>query len=194
MIDEANGPSATQLRPVCHDTLPWLISFFRQIYGPLAGSTHQEVCMRSSRELDWPFIGTWHLVSYESRDEAGGVEHPLGREVIGQLMYDAEGNMSAFVARANVPPFASGDLSGGSDAEVRSAFDGFVAYFGTYSFNLRAGVVIHHVRSASYPNWTGTEQVRYFKAEGQRLVLSTPIREGSRHLTAVLIWERPRDR
>jgi hypothetical protein len=27
MIDEANDPSATQLRPVCHDTLPWLIFF-----------------------------------------------------------------------------------------------------------------------------------------------------------------------
>jgi hypothetical protein len=73
-------------------------------------------------------------------------------------------------------------------------FDGFVAYFGTYSFNLSAGMVIHHVRSASFPNWTGTEQVRYFKAEGQRLVLSTPISDGGRHLTAILIWERARDR
>jgi hypothetical protein len=146
--------------------------------------------MRSSKELGWPFIGTWHLVSYESRDEAGGVEYPLGQELVGQLMYDAEGNMSAFVARANVPPFASGDLRGGTDAEVRSAFDGFVAYFGTYSFNLSAGMVIHHVRGASFPNWTGTEQVRYFKVEGQRLVLSTPISVDGRHLTAILIWDR----
>ena len=118
----------------------------------------------------------------------------MGREVVGQLMYDAEGNMSGLVARASVPPFASGDLRGGTDAEVRAAFDGFVAYFGTYSFNLSAGMVIHHVRSASFPNWTGTEQVRYFKAEGQRLVLSTPISDGGRHLTAILIWERARDR
>jgi hypothetical protein len=109
-------------------------------------------------------------------------------------MYDAEGNMSALVARANVPVFASGDFRGGTDAEVRAAFDGFVAYFGTYSFNLSAGMVIHHVRSASFPNWTGTEQVRYFKAEGQRLVLSAPISEGGRCVTAILIWERARER
>jgi lipocalin-like protein len=146
--------------------------------------------MRSSEAVDWPFIGTWRLVSYESRDEAGGVQHPMGREVVGQLMYDAEGNMSALVARANVPPFASGDSCIGTDAEVRAAFDGFVAYFGTYSFNLSAGTVIHHVRGASFPNWTGTEQVRYFTAEGQRLVLSTPISVDSRHVTAILIWER----
>jgi hypothetical protein len=25
--DEANGPLAVQLQSVCHDTLPWLISF-----------------------------------------------------------------------------------------------------------------------------------------------------------------------
>src|SRR5439155_803022 len=27
LIDEANGPIAMQLQRVCHDTLPWLISF-----------------------------------------------------------------------------------------------------------------------------------------------------------------------
>lgn len=146
--------------------------------------------MQSSGEPGWPFTGTWHLVSYESRDEAGGVEYPFGRDVVGQLMYDAEGNMSAFVGRANVPPFASGDFSDGTDAEVRAAFDGFFAYFGTYSFNLSAGTVIHHVRNASFSGWTGTEQVRYFKGEGQRLVLSAPIREDGRNVTAILVWER----
>jgi len=158
----------------------------------LAGAVadNQAFCVRPSKEVTWPFIGTWRLVSYESRNEGGGVEYPLGREVVGQLMYDGEGNMSALVARADVPPFASGDLRGGTDAEVRAAFDGFVAYFGTYSFDLRAGTVTHHVRSASFPNWTGTEQVRYFKAEGMRLLLSTPIVVDGRHVTAILIWER----
>ena len=138
----------------------------------------------------WPFIGTWRLVSYESRDDAGGVQYPMGRKVVGRLTYDEEGNMSALVARANVPPFASGDFRGGTEAEVRAAFDGFVAYFGTYTFNASAGAVIHHVESASFPNWTGTEQIRYFKAEGERLVLSSPMREDGRNVTAILIWER----
>lgn len=149
--------------------------------------------MRSSKEPGWPFIGTWRLVSYESQDEAGDVEYPFGRKPVGQLMYDAEGNMSAFVARANVPPFASGDLRGGTDSEVRTAFDGFFAYFGTYTFNLGAGMVTHRVRSSSFPDWTGTEQVRYFKAEGPRLLLSTPISEGGRNLTVSLVWERAKD-
>jgi|ERR1039457_3441161 hypothetical protein len=118
----------------------------------------------------WPFIGTWRLVSYESQDDAGGVHYPMGRKVVGRLTYDKQGNMSALVSRADVSPFASGDFRGATEAEVRAAFDGFVAYFGTYTFNQSADVVTHHVESASFPNWTGTEQIRYVKAEGQRLV------------------------
>jgi len=26
-VDKANGPIAEYVQPVCHDTLPWLISF-----------------------------------------------------------------------------------------------------------------------------------------------------------------------
>ena len=149
--------------------------------------------MRSSEGVNWPFIGTWRLVSYEFRDQAGEVEYPFGREAVGQLMYDVKRNMSAFVARASVAPFVSGDWGSGTDAEVRAAFDGFVGYFGAYSFDLNRGTVIHHVRSASFPNWTGTDQVRYFKAEGRRLALSAPIIVDGRDVTAVLIWERATD-
>jgi len=102
--------------------------------------------------------------------------------------------MSAFVARANVPPFASADFRSGMDSEVRAAFSGFFAYFGNYTFDLSAGVVTHHLHCSSFPNWTGTKQVRYFKVEGELLVLSTPITEGGRHLIAILTWERATER
>lgn len=146
--------------------------------------------MRTSEQPQWQFVGAWRLVSFESRDEAGNVQYPFGQDVEGQLWYDSNGNMSALVAQANVPPFASGDLRGGTDAEVRAAVEGFVGYFGTYSVDLAAGTVTHHVRGASFPNWVGTKQVRYFRAEGQRLVLSSPVSIGGRQGTAILVWER----
>lgn len=99
--------------------------------------------------------------------------------------------MSAFLAQRNVPLFASGDLSGGTDVEVRAAFDGFFGYFGHYSVNLAEGTVTHHIRGASFPNWTGQEHVRYFRADGPRLVLWTPqIGVEGRKVTMVAIWER----
>ena len=72
----------------------------------LGGTTRfmsQGCRMRTAEQPQWPFVGTWRLVSFESRDEDGNVEYPFGRDVAGQLSYDANGNMSALVARANVP-------------------------------------------------------------------------------------------
>ena len=145
----------------------------------------------NAKSLDWPFVGTWRLVSFESRDEAGGLQYPMGPDVSGQLMYDAQGNMSALLAQADMPRFASSDLHGGTDAEVRAAFIGFFGYFGTYSFNLREGTVTHHVRGASFPNWAGADQLRFFKAKGPHLVLSAPpISIEGHQLITTLIWER----
>jgi lipocalin-like protein len=137
------------------------------------------------------FVGTWRLVSYESRDSAGAVQYPFGQGVVGQLSYDAGGKMSAMLMKPDRPLFASQDLRRGTDVEVRAAFDGFIAYFGTYTVDATKGMVTHHVRAASYPNWVGGDQVRYYKFDGTRLVLSTPpIQMGSRTLTTVLVWQR----
>jgi hypothetical protein len=76
------------------------------------------------------FVGAWRLVSYESRDSAGGVQYPLGQGAVGQLLFDANGHMSAMLMKPDRPLFASHDLHRGTDAEVRAAFDGFIAYFG----------------------------------------------------------------
>jgi len=70
------------------------------------------------------FAGTWRLVSYESRDSAGKVEYPWGRDAIGRLSYDARNNMSAMLMKPGRPLFASQDLRRGTDAEVRAAYLG----------------------------------------------------------------------
>ena len=51
---------------------------------------------------------------------------------------------------------------------------GFLAYFGTYTVDEKAGVVVHHVEGASFPNWIGTDQRREFTLSGRRLTLRTP--------------------
>ncbi|MDE3155039.1 MAG: lipocalin-like domain-containing protein [Acidobacteriota bacterium] len=139
------------------------------------------------------FVGAWRLISFESRDSGGRVHHPLGEDVVGQLLYDASGNMSAILMRPDRPRFASEDLRRGTDAEVRAAFDGFVAYFGTYTVDAEKATVTHHVRAAAYPNWVGGDQTRHYRFEGPRLVLSTPaLQVGGQSLTSTLVWERLR--
>jgi hypothetical protein len=111
--------------------------------------------------------------------------------VSGLLVYDAGGNMSAHVIKKNRPFFAANDPDRGTDAEVRAAFEGYAAYFGTYTIDPATQTVTHHVCGAWYPNWIGHDQVRHFKFDGNRLLLSTrSLISGSESLEYVLTWER----
>jgi hypothetical protein len=136
-------------------------------------------------------VGTWRLVSLEARDSTGQFHYPSGQKVSGLLVYDAGGNISAHVMRNDRPLFASNDAARSTDAEVRAAFEGYDSYFGTYTIDLGRQTVTHHVRGASYPNWTGSDQLRHFKFNGSRLLLSTPpLVVGGQSLEYVLTWER----
>ena len=138
-------------------------------------------------------VGTWRLVSFESRTTGGEMRYQLGRAARGQLLYDAAGHMSAQLMDPERPQFASGDMARGSDAEVRAAMVGYIAYYGTYTLDLSRGVVTHHVQGALFPNWVGGDQVRYFRLDGDRLTITTPpIRIGGEDSTTVLVWERAR--
>lgn len=135
--------------------------------------------------------GTWRLVSYEARTASGETRYPLGHHVVGQLFYDLHGNMSAHVLRLDRPTFASDDSGSGTDAEVRAAFEGHTSYFGTYAIDPSARTVTHHVDGASYPNWMGHDQIRYYRVDGSHLVLSTPrILFRGESLEYILTWER----
>jgi len=99
--------------------------------------------------------------------------------------------MSGHVMRVDRPTFASDDWGSGTDAEVRAAFEGHVSYFGTYTIDTSARTVTHHVRGASYPNWMGHDQIRYYRIDASHLVLSTPpILDRREWLKYILTWER----
>ena len=137
------------------------------------------------------FIGTWKLVAAEYRGDDEGVHYLLGTHPIGQIMYDERGYMSAQLMDADRPAFASNDWLKGSPAEVAAAFKGHRAYFGTYDVDEKAGAVTHHVQGSSFPNWIGTDNVRYYEFAGDRLILRTvPMLMGGRHVIGRLVWER----
>ena len=54
------------------------------------------------------FIGTWRLISSEFRRSNGEVTYPMGINVAGMLMYDADGNMSAQIMRVDRNVFSMG--------------------------------------------------------------------------------------
>src|SRR5471030_2805954 len=108
-----------------------------------------------------PLVGTWTLLSLGSQSAAGEMSHPFGEDARGLLMYDAHGRMSVVLTRADRPVFASDDPARGTPAEIKAAYEGFNAYYGTYSIDEARGTVTHHVEANSFPNWVGTDQQRF---------------------------------
>ena len=137
-----------------------------------------------------PLIGTWRLISWETRSVDGQkISYPLGKDAVGYIMYNEDGYMFVAIMRPNRVRFAAGDLLGGSTEEKTQAVDTYVSYCGRYEFN--GGTVIHHVDLSLFPNWVGVEQERLVELRGNRLTLSThPILLGGMQQTAHLIWER----
>src|ERR1700689_1129495 len=126
-----------------------LIGFGLQMSAP---------CGAVASGLTNELVGTWRLVQYLDTDASGKVTYPFGEKPIGYLVYDLTGHMTPQVMRTPAPPrFASGEDAKGTEAEVRAAYDGFVAYFGTYRVDEAKRVVTHVVEGSLRPSYVGTD-------------------------------------
>ncbi|GHO87336.1 lipocalin-like domain-containing protein [Dictyobacter formicarum] len=135
-------------------------------------------------------IGTWKLVSVELRYSDGDVRYPWGTHAKGHLLYSAEGYMSAVIASAERPLFATEDVLTGSVEEQAQAARSYVSYGGPYE--LHGNEVTHHVEVSLFPNWVGQAQLRYIEAlDNKQLILrSAPILANGKQATGYLIWRR----
>ena len=139
------------------------------------------------------FLGAWKLLSFEFRRSDGGVNYPLGKDAVGLLMYDATGYMSVHLMSPNRKSFAVSDQLKGTPEEMKSAFEGFIAYFGIYEIDEEKATVVHHVKGSLFPNLVGKDQKRLFKFSGDKLELTAPAKPwGGVPMTGVLLWERVR--
>jgi len=136
-------------------------------------------------------VGTWRLVSYDTRTTAGVTSYPLGQDLAGLAIYLPNGRVSIQFMRRDRPAFKSGDAWRGTLEEERAAFEGFFGYAGRYTIDATRSVVTHHLEIASAPNYVGIDLVRTFSMSGNRLTLRTPERQlAGQTSTSTLVWER----
>lgn len=135
--------------------------------------------------------GVWRLVSSEFRTSSGKVIYPLGDDAQGLAIFSDSGYMSAQLMRQNRPVFASGDQASGTPEEVQAALQGYVAYYGPCEVDVEQKTLTTQVEGSMYPNWVGSQQLRYYELTDKQLVLrTTPIAFGDEEFTGVLTWER----
>lgn len=142
----------------------------------------------AARKAADEFIGAWKLVSLERRTAAGEVSYPLGANPVGRLAYDPLGRMSAQLMRPDRPRFQSAVAGGGSSEEKLAAFNGYIAYYGSYTVSPADHTVIHHVEASLFPNWVGTDLRRSYEFSGSQLIL----RVAGQGTESKVVWERAR--
>jgi hypothetical protein len=131
-------------------------------------------------------VGTWKVVKYEDHEPDGTIRHPYGENPLGYFVYDPTGHLSIHIMRT--PPLKSfpGMRDGtGDPARYQEAFLAYVAYFGSYTVDAAKSTVTHHVEGSLRPDYTGTDQVRPFRIEGDRLIIE--IRQGQQYLRRELV-------
>ena len=116
-------------------------------------------------------IGWWQLVSFEEREANGKIIHPYGEHPAGLLVYDAGGRMSVQVMRRDRRIMSTDDLNEVAPGELKSAIEGFTAFFGRYEVDEKAGIITHMVEGHVLPNSVGKSLKRRFELAADRLVL-----------------------
>jgi hypothetical protein len=145
----------------------------------------------AARSADNPLIGTWKLKSYVREVAATGERYnERGEHPNGYLSYAADGRMYAIItwdSRA-----APGDVVPTNEERVR-LFSTMISYAGTYTFDEEK--VVHHVDISWNQNWTGTDQVRFYKLDGNTLTITSALARNftdGREGRSILVWERLR--
>lgn len=129
-------------------------------------------------------IGSWRLISQETRYVDGRREATRGTHPDGILIYDAYGNLSVQLVRSG-EPYETLNL-----ADFDTAMEQYHGYFGTYEVDETAGIVYHHIVGAAFLPYRGTSQVRHFKLEGNRLTLYAEATTPGDDTARYIIWER----
>lgn len=131
-------------------------------------------------------VGIWKLVSVVYEDVQTKERTPvLGQHPKGCQIATPKGRWLALVT-------GEGRKVPETDAERSNALRSMIAYTGRY--RLEDGKIITKVEAAWNEAWVGTEQSRFYRFEGDRLLLESPPQPHPNLLGKVVriivIWER----
>ena len=130
------------------------------------------LCTLPVAAADTDIVGTWRLQSWVAQDqESGATVDVFGANPSGYMIYTPGGRVTVNLTAEGRKPL-SGDRFSSPVEERALAFSTSIAYSGTYT--LKGDAVTHRVEIASFPNWVGTEQVRFARVDGDTLTMKTP--------------------
>jgi Lipocalin-like domain len=134
-------------------------------------------------------VGTWKLVSAVSEDLSTGQKTNIYKGTpVGFIAYSPDGRIMTVIVDADRKKPA-GAVATAPEAEA--LFRSMAAYAGTYT--IKGNQVIHRPDASWNETWTGTDQVRDYKFDGDLLSLSTapsPSPFTGAMSVRTLVWEK----
>jgi hypothetical protein len=138
--------------------------------------------------------GRWKLIAAEDVRADGSVARlPWGTHPVGTIVVEA-GFCYLQIMSGDVPTFEKGDAPVSEQMKAR-LLSSYIAYSGPCVVDEAKGSVTLKVEAAWRPDYVGTEQVRYFRFDGGRLLFGPApgsIRMGEERWTRRLTLERAR--
>jgi hypothetical protein len=115
-------------------------------------------------------VGTWKLESFVREVQATGErKNAFGDKPSGYISYQPDGRMFVVLVGDRVKPAGPAP----TDAEKIKLFGTLLAYSGKYI--VEGDKVTHKVDVSWNEAWTGTDEIRFGKVEGNRLTITTAV-------------------
>jgi hypothetical protein len=145
---------------------------------------------KAALAADNPILGTWKLQSLVYETIATGKRsNPFGDHPDGYLGYSRDGRMYAILVAEDRPKSDPVLLT---DQEKVKLLESMSAYAGTYTADGERWFIVHCVDTSWNGSWTGTDQVRFYKLDGDTLTITTaPLTAFSgEEVKVVLVWKK----
>lgn len=133
-------------------------------------------------------IGSWGLISFESKSPEGIVTYPLGRNAQGIIIYTPDDYVSVNIMKEDRLSVVEKALY--LDKDLKYLDLPYLSYTGRYMVDEIRSCVTHLVEICIYPEWVGQKQFRIIRWKGNDLELSSDTIQGSDQVQFMLLWRR----
>lgn len=161
-------------------------AFFLIGFALCAASTFAQTEMEIRNRI----VGTWTLVSMEQVMKDGTTRPfpSFGPHAKGFLMYQAEGYMCGEIVNPDRPKWA--DPARITPKEKLAAAEGAFAYCGRYEIDVKRERIVHLPEVATDAGYVGSRQIRPYRFESGRLILSDVEKDDPSVSRWKLTWEK----
>jgi hypothetical protein len=164
-------------------------SLIEAVHGSYGLGASSQRGLALVKRAENPVLGTWKLKAMFREVTATGEKfNQMGEHPNGYLNYSADGRMYAIATADNRTKPSDVNLTPDERAKLHQTL---VAYAGT--FTVEGDKVIHRVDISWNEAWTGTEQIRFAKIDGNTLTVTTAVQKSpidGREGRSVLVWEK----